>query len=78
MYGDLPANWADKLTAGAAKTAMETPCEKMERHRRLLAGAGVPYPKELPRELEAELHNEAEDAGMPCPCGWKFTRVVQE
>lgn len=78
MNDDLPANWWQNMAAGVAKAVGESPCERMDRYRRVHIRMGTPYSETLQRKVEAELHNEAEAAGTPCPCGRSFPSVVQD
>ena len=77
MNHDRPANWWGNLAAGAAKAVTESPCERMDRYRRLHVRMGVPCLEKSQRKVEAELHNNAAAAGRPCPCGRTFPSVVQ-
>lgn len=78
MKDNVPANRWENPPAGVAKAVPESPCEKMDRYRRVHAGMGEPYPETAQRTDEAELHQEAEAAGTPCPCGRTFPRMFQE
>lgn len=75
MKDNLSANGWENPPAGAARAVTESPCERMDRYRRVHARMAEPYPETLQRTDEAELHSEAEAAGIPCPCGRTFPSV---
>ncbi|UMA67284.1 hypothetical protein LVO79_21125 (plasmid) [Roseivivax marinus] len=61
---------------GAADFSLKTPCEKIAARREAFRQRGVANPELLLRMVDQEYHNEAIEAGTPCPCGREYQETV--
>ncbi len=68
----------DRALNTAANQALMTACERYEARRAALEQLGHRQSEMLWNAVKNELHQEAIDAGNPCPCGLKPVSFVSK
>ena len=65
-----------KVIEATAREALKTPCERYAARREVFERTGTEMSELIWRGVNAELHQEAIDAGEPCPCGMDPVTMV--